>query len=254
AAAAASEEGGPPELPVRGEMPEQRDAGHGRGRGRREVEGGVAGAARRAMVSYWRVMNPQETFPVTVFLFDPTAPPAADGAGDVALAKGERDHPVAPGSVRFTVRLTMPGCLVTPDREEVDASPARSRAIFHVTPVAGGRVEGSARIYRGEPEELVESIPLLCVARPKTLARVATLLGIAGPLFHVAATLLRADAGGVGAALGEMLRDFFASPISFPTLFFAAALLLAAAAYRIARPAGATAAGSSLSTSAHPPT
>ncbi|MBI4568428.1 MAG: hypothetical protein HY719_08520, partial [Planctomycetes bacterium] len=54
AAAAASEEGGPPALPVRGAMPAQRAAGHGRGRGRREVEGGVAGAARRAMDSYWR--------------------------------------------------------------------------------------------------------------------------------------------------------------------------------------------------------
>jgi hypothetical protein len=126
-----------------------------------------AATQRRFQVRYYRRMRPQRVYPLVV--------EAVGQSGGRA------------GASTVLVRPVIPGALVTPPEAELDVSQARPQAVFHVAPLARGKLP-QARVEIRSHGQLVQAINLPVTAATQCLTWWLAVLTILIPAFLITAT------------------------------------------------------------------
>jgi len=144
---------------------------------------------RRASVRWYRRMNPERMYPLTVVLAEGrlrqvSKPGVGQKTAGEQLVVTKEDPFVR-------VRPVLPGCLCYPDEQVVDATPKLVEVRFQVVPQVVGTIE-EARVEFYQRHRLMTAVPLPLVVSRQTLAVVLGSLGVAWP---VLGTMLKSAGG-----------------------------------------------------------
>lgn len=164
---------------------------------------------RRAAARWYRRMNPQRNFPLSV-VFSGREIRIVGGSG-LGITLGQQEIVLDPAHPVLEVEPWFPGCLISPPRADVHVSQETTVCRFWITPLVCGELpEACVTIrYRSQVVETL-STPARVVTR--TAAKVLALLGLASPVvskgLHLAGwdpdDLLRQALPYVGDALAGM--------------------------------------------------
>jgi hypothetical protein len=127
----------------------------------------TAATQRRFQVRYYRRMRPQRVYPLVV--------EAVGQSGGRA------------GGATVLVRPVIPGALVTPPEAELDVSQARPQAVFHVAPLARGKLPQARVEIRGHGQ-LLQAINLPVTAATQCLTWWLAALTVLVPAFLLTVT------------------------------------------------------------------
>lgn len=144
---------------------------------------------RRASVRWYRRMNPERMYPLTVVLAEGrlrqvTKPGVGQKTAGEQLVVTKEDPFVR-------IRPVLPGCLCYPDEQVIDATPKLVEVRFQVVPHVVGTIE-EARVEFYQRHRLMTAVPLPLVVSRQTMAVVLASLGVAWP---VVGTVLKSAGG-----------------------------------------------------------
>jgi hypothetical protein len=169
-------------------------------------EGGtvpVGGHRRRASVRWFRRMNPERIFPLTVVLAK--ARIAVARVQDVSHAVSAEMLVIPETSPIVLVRPVLAGCQCFPPEQRIDVTNDPATARFRVLPQLVGPVE-DARIELYSGDRLLSQIPLQIDVCKQTVAQVCSAAAVAWPF-------LSGKMGGDTSALTAMASDLMATPM-----------------------------------------
>jgi len=190
------------------------------------------GLKRRATVRWYRRMNPERMYPLTVAL-------ARGRVKEVRVAGvGQAVAPemlVIPTSNPFvTVRPVLPGVLCYPPEQTVDVTPELVAVRFQVLPQLLGSV-ADARIEFYWRERLLSQVPLPMRVSRQTLALAVSTAALLWPFLGTAAHAVGSDAEDSSDVVMRSLGTLLQWPYAIQTGLLATALL-ALVAYLWNRP------------------
>jgi hypothetical protein len=141
---------------------------------------------RRAAVRWYRRMNPQRNFPLSV-VFSGKQIRIVGGSG-LGITLGEREIVLDHADPVLNVEPSFPGCLISPPRADVTVSEETTVCRFWVTPLVGGDLsEACVTIrYRGR---VVETLATPAQVVTRTWAKVLAACGLVSPLANKALTI-----------------------------------------------------------------
>lgn len=139
------------------------------------------GHRRRASVRWFRRMNPERIFPLTVVLAK--ARIRAVRVENVSQAVSEDMLVIPETSPILLVRPVLAGCTCFPPEQKIDVSADTATARFRVLPQLVGVVE-DARIELYAGDKLLSQIPLQIEVCRQTAAKVLSAVGLGWPLVN----------------------------------------------------------------------
>lgn len=134
---------------------------------------------RRAAARWYRRMNPQRNFPLSV-VFSGKQIRIVGGSG-LGITLGQQEIMLDADDPVLAVEPRFPGCLISPPRAEVTVSQETTVCRFWITPlVCGDLPEACVTIrYRGK---VVETLATPASVVTRTGAKVLGMLGLASPI------------------------------------------------------------------------
>jgi hypothetical protein len=194
-----------------------------------------AALTRRAAARWYRRMNPQRNFPLSVVFSGKQI--RLVGGGGLGITLGQREIVLDPAHPVLAVEPWFPGCLISPPRADVIVSQETTVCRFWITPLVCGELPEACITIRYR-DQVVETLATPAKVVTRTAAKMLALLGLASPMMSKGLNL-------AGWNPEEMLRDFvpYAADLVgsmglMRTGLLLTALLLAGAAgyYYITRP------------------
>jgi serine/threonine protein kinase len=134
---------------------------------------------RRAAARWYRRMNPERNFPLSVVISGKEI--RIVGGSGLGITLGQRQIELDPADPVLSVEPSFPGCLISPSRADVLVSDINAVCRFWITPLARGDLsEACVTIrYRGK---VVETLPTPTKVVTRTLAAVLAALGLLAPI------------------------------------------------------------------------
>lgn len=143
--------------------------------------------SRRAAARWYRRMNPDRNFPLSVVLSGKEI--RIVGGSGLGITLGAKEIVIDPDDPVLSIEPSFPGCLVSPPRADVHCSQDTTTCRFWITPlVCDDLKEACVTIrYRGQ---IVETLPTPTKVVTRTTAKVLATFGlispIAGKALHIA--------------------------------------------------------------------
>lgn len=142
--------------------------------------------SRRAAARWYRRMNPDRNFPLSVVLSGKEI--RIVGGSGLGITLGAKEIVIDPQDPVLSIEPWFPGCLISPPRADVHCSQETTTCRFWITPlVCDDLKEACVTIrYRGQ---VVETLPTPTKVVTRTTAKVLATLGlispIAGKVLHI---------------------------------------------------------------------
>lgn len=194
-----------------------------------------AALMRRAAARWYRRMNPQRNFPLSV-VFSGKQIRLVGGSG-LGITLGQReivldaDHPVLAVEPRF------PGCLISPPRADVVVSQETTVCRFWITPLVCGELPEACITIRYR-DKVVETLATPARVVTRTAAKVLAVFGLAFPVVSKGLNLAGWDPDNLLRRSVPYVADLVSSMGLMRTGLLLTAILLAGAAgyFYITRP------------------
>lgn len=164
---------------------------------------------RRANVRWFRTMNPQRMYPLTVVLAKGRVREVQ--VKGVAQAVSAEQLVISADNPFVTVRPVLPGVKVYPPEQTVDVTPDLVSVRFHVLAQTLGEVP-DARVELYWRQRLLSKIDLPMKVRKQTLAVVVSVVGLLWPFFANAARTMGADENATKDFAMQALTEFLRWP------------------------------------------
>lgn len=139
----------------------------------------TAPLTRRAAARWYRRMNPQRNFPLTV-VFSGREIRIVGGSG-LGITLGQKEIVLDPAYPVLAVEPWFPGCLISPPRADVHVSQETTVCRFWITPLVCGELPEACVTIRYR-DQIVETLPTPARVVTRTMAKVLALLGLASPI------------------------------------------------------------------------
>jgi serine/threonine protein kinase len=197
--------------------------------------GPAAQLTRRAAARWYRRMNPEKNFPLSV-VFSGKKIRIVGGSG-LGVTMGQREIVLDAADPVLSVEPSFPGCLISPPRADVHVTQETTICRFWVTPlVCGDLPEACITVrYRGK---VVETLATPSQVVTRTTAKVFAILGLATPVVSKILELAGWDPDELLRRMAPYLAEVVTGMGLMRSGLFLTSLLLAAAVgyFYITRP------------------
>jgi hypothetical protein len=190
---------------------------------------------RRAAARWYRRMNPQRNFPLSV-VFSGKQIRIVGGRG-LGITVGQREIVLDPAHPVLAVEPWFPGCLISPPRADVVVSQETTTCRFWITPLVCGNLSEACVTIRYR-DKVVETLATPARVVTRTAAKALAVLGLASPVVSKGLSLAGWDPDEMLRRSMPYLADAVAGMGLMRTGLLITAVLLAGAAgyFYITRP------------------